>query len=58
VLCWGTWRFRPERRPGRGRAWSSSTSRGARLVRLDYKPEAAQDSWRRILAFFSEHLQG
>jgi len=30
----------------------------ARLVRLDYKPEAAQDSWRRILAFFSEHLQG
>jgi hypothetical protein len=28
----------------------------ARLVRLDYKPEAAEDSWRRILAFFGEHL--
>jgi carboxymethylenebutenolidase len=28
----------------------------AALVRLDFKPEAAEDSWRRILAFFGEHL--
>ena len=28
----------------------------ARLIRLDYKPEAAEDSWRRIFAFFGEHL--
>jgi carboxymethylenebutenolidase len=28
----------------------------AALVRLDFKPEAAQDSWRRILSFFGEHL--
>ena len=29
----------------------------ARLVRLDYKPESAEDSWRRIVAFFGEHLR-
>ena len=29
-----------------------------RLARLDYKPEAAEDSWRRIFAFFDEHLRG
>jgi carboxymethylenebutenolidase len=28
----------------------------AALLRLDFKPEAAQDSWRRILSFFGEHL--
>jgi dienelactone hydrolase len=28
----------------------------AALARLDFKPEAAQDAWRRILAFFGEHL--
>ena len=28
----------------------------ARLARLDYRPESAEDSWRRILAFFGEHL--
>jgi dienelactone hydrolase len=27
------------------------------LARLDYKPESAEDSWRRILAFFGEHLR-
>jgi len=30
----------------------------ARLARLDFKPEAAEDSWHRILAFFGEHLGG
>jgi carboxymethylenebutenolidase len=29
----------------------------ARLVRLDYQPDSAQDSWRRIFAFFGDHLQ-
>jgi carboxymethylenebutenolidase len=29
----------------------------ARLARLDYKPESAEDSWRRILVFFGEHLR-
>jgi carboxymethylenebutenolidase len=29
-----------------------------RLARLDYKPEAAEDSWRRIFTFFDEHLRG
>ena len=29
----------------------------ARLARLDYRPESAEDSWRRILAFFGEHLR-
>jgi carboxymethylenebutenolidase len=29
----------------------------ARLARLDYEPESAEDSWRRILAFFAEHLK-
>ena len=29
----------------------------ARLARLDYKPESAEDSWRRILAFFGAHLR-
>ena len=29
----------------------------ARLARLDYKPESAEDSWRRIFAFFGEHLR-
>jgi dienelactone hydrolase len=29
----------------------------ARLVRLDYQPESAEDSWRRILAFFGAHLR-
>jgi carboxymethylenebutenolidase len=28
----------------------------ARLARLDYKPESAEDSWQRIFAFFGEHL--
>jgi len=28
-----------------------------RLARLDHKPESAQDSWRRIFAFFGEHLR-
>jgi len=28
-----------------------------RLARLDYKPESAEDSWRRIFAFFGEHLR-
>jgi carboxymethylenebutenolidase len=26
------------------------------LARLDYNPEAAEDAWRRILAFFGQHL--
>ena len=30
----------------------------ARLARLDFKPEAAEDSWHRIFAFFGEHLHG
>ena len=29
----------------------------ARLARLDYRPESAEDSWRRILVFFAEHLR-
>jgi carboxymethylenebutenolidase len=29
----------------------------ARLARLDYRPESAEDSWRRILAFFDDHLR-
>ena len=29
----------------------------ARLARLDYRPESAEDSWQRILAFFGEHLR-
>lgn len=29
----------------------------ARLARLDYQPDSAQDSWRRIFAFFGEHLR-
>lgn len=28
----------------------------ARLARLDYKPESAEDSWRRIFALFGDHL--
>lgn len=28
-----------------------------RLARLDYKPGSAEDSWRRIFAFFGEHLR-
>ena len=28
-----------------------------RLARLDYRPDSAQDSWRRIFAFFGEHLR-
>jgi carboxymethylenebutenolidase len=28
-----------------------------RLVRLDYQPDSAQDSWRRIFAFFGDHLR-
>jgi carboxymethylenebutenolidase len=26
------------------------------LARLDYNPEAAEDAWRRILAFFGQYL--
>jgi len=29
----------------------------ARLARLDYQLDSAQDSWRRIFAFFGEHLR-
>jgi carboxymethylenebutenolidase len=29
-----------------------------RLVRCDYHEPSAEDSWRRILAFFEEHLRG
>jgi carboxymethylenebutenolidase len=29
----------------------------AQLARLDYKPESAEDSWRRIFAFFGPHLR-
>jgi dienelactone hydrolase len=29
----------------------------ARLVRLGYKPEATEESWHRILAFFGKHLR-
>jgi carboxymethylenebutenolidase len=29
----------------------------ARLVRLDFNPEAAADAWRRIFAFFGQHLR-
>ena len=29
----------------------------ARLARLDYRPESAEDSWRRIIAFFDDHLR-
>jgi dienelactone hydrolase len=28
-----------------------------RLARLDHNPESAEDSWRRIFAFFGEHLR-
>jgi carboxymethylenebutenolidase len=30
----------------------------ARLARMDYRPDAAEDAWRRILAFFGQHLRG
>jgi carboxymethylenebutenolidase len=47
--------------PGAGHSFMSTKPSWltplVRLVRLDYKPEAAEDSWRRILAFFGEHLQ-
>jgi dienelactone hydrolase len=26
------------------------------LLRLDFKPEATEDAWRRILAFFGQYL--
>jgi len=29
----------------------------ARLARLDYRLESAEDSWRRIIAFFDDHLR-
>jgi carboxymethylenebutenolidase len=29
----------------------------ARLARLDYRPESAEDSWQRILAFYDKHLR-
>jgi len=28
----------------------------AHVARLDYQPDAAEDSWRRVLDFFAEHL--
>jgi carboxymethylenebutenolidase len=47
--------------PGAGHSFMSTKPSWltplVRLVRLDYKPEAAEDSWRRILAFFGEHLR-
>jgi carboxymethylenebutenolidase len=47
--------------PGAGHSFMSTKPSWltplARLVRLDYKPEAAEDSWHRILAFFGAHLQ-
>ena len=47
--------------PGAGHSFMSTKPSWltplTRLVRLDYKPEAAEDSWRRILAFFGAHLQ-
>jgi len=27
------------------------------LARMDFKPEAAQDAWQRILAFFGQYLR-
>src|SRR6516165_9385400 len=47
--------------PGAGHSFMS-TKPGtlallARLARLDYRPESAEDSWRRILVFFAEHLR-
>ena len=29
----------------------------AAVAQMDYKPEAAQDSWQRILAFFDQYLR-
>ena len=47
--------------PGAGHSFMSTKSAAlaplARLARLDYKPESAEDSWRRILGFFGEHLR-
>ncbi|HEV2256671.1 MAG TPA: dienelactone hydrolase family protein [Streptosporangiaceae bacterium] len=46
--------------PGAGHSFMSTQPAAltplARLARLDYKPESAEDSWRRIFAFFGEHL--
>ena len=46
--------------PGAGHGFMSrrpaSLAPLAALARLDFKPEAAQDAWRRILAFFGEYL--
>jgi len=47
--------------PGAGHSFMSTKPAAitplARLARLDYKPEAAEDSWQRIFAFFGQHLQ-
>jgi carboxymethylenebutenolidase len=47
--------------PGAGHSFMSTKPAAlaplARLARLDYQPESAEDSWRRIFAFFGEHLR-
>jgi carboxymethylenebutenolidase len=47
--------------PGAGHSFMSTKPAWltplTRLARLDYQPEAAEDSWRRIFTFFGEHLQ-
>ena len=47
--------------PGAGHSFMSTKPTAlaplTRLARLDYQPESAEDSWRRILAFFGEHLR-
>ena len=47
--------------PGAGHSFMSTKPAAlaplARLARLDYKPESAEDSWQRIFAFFGEHLR-
>jgi carboxymethylenebutenolidase len=46
--------------PGAGHSFMSTKPHAltplVRLARLDYQPESAEDSWRRIFEFFGEHL--
>jgi carboxymethylenebutenolidase len=47
--------------PGAGHSFMSPKPAAlrplVRLMRVDYQPAAAQDAWRRISAFFGEHLR-
>ena len=37
-------------------AWADKTF--GRMMPIAYDPDAAEDAWHRILAFFAEHLRG